>query len=150
MKILFVFVFTGFQGGGKTLPKLGFAAFISSVLLCQSIVPFGCIEHVGVKLLEGRRVVRFCAPSTWKDEFPVESQCESQHEMPDSWDAQILVSSTINPSQLEFAGLETMSSVHLIPVFHMHSVQTGGLHEFSHLDRYELFPRQANPIQRLS
>lgn len=121
MKVLFVFVFTGFHGGEKNPPKARICCFDSSVLLCQGIVPFGCME-----------------PSSWRAgewwdsvHHPLEKinfQCEralSQQAVPDSWDAQILPSSPKNPSQLGFAGLETMSPEQFIPVFHMHSVQTG-------------------------
>lgn len=155
------------------------------------------MKHVGTKMLEDRRVVKFCTPSTSKDEtylahtvsvslpvwiycmrimrctqveknisvpgmrtpraallpparsvqltsvtsfpwvvgqghiqtrdlraFALDSQLErtlSQCVVPDSSDAQILASCTVNRSQLGFTVLETMSSVQLIPALHMHT-----------------------------
>lgn len=37
MKVLFVFVFTGFHGGEKALPKLGFAALIHQFYCARAL-----------------------------------------------------------------------------------------------------------------
>lgn len=151
MKVLFVFVFTGFHGGEKALPKLGFAAFIHQ---------FYC-----ARVLFLLAVWSTLEPSCWR----AGEWWDSVHSPLEKMNFQLnpsvrrpwanrqcltpemhrsLYPPLKNPFQLGFAGLETMSHVQLIPVFH--SVQTGELHKFSHLYRFKLFPKQPNPIQRLS
>lgn len=141
MKVLFVFVFTGFHGREKTLPKLGFAAFIHQFYCARALFLLAAWSTL--------------EPSCWRAGEWWDSVHPPLENMNFQWSPtvrgpwanrqcltpEVHTDPCILHKKSLSAGLETMSPVQLIPVFHMHGVQTGRLHKFSHPDRFKLFPR---------